>query len=315
MPDSMTETTPALADEPAKTPKKTSWALLALLFIAVAVLSYRYFAGQNDSSNALQLYGIKVVSDRPVGEYTGRIQSKGIALLQPESRGAVTCSLGMTAALTREENGYKITMEKGDQGIYLYNAGGIIKGMTERELVTACNAFNCIANNITCPDNLGSIAGAFTNPDEMNIILDESSGGAGGRAYIELLGVMSYMQAERADVNKDGVLSQFEITNITGNFIAIRPYLMNGSVCRPQPLHNLIETFEPDANLTVECQSMESAIYVLNSSDNRVKVEGTNVYIYGDQDHVYDGAIIVRDSLSSSWVRVLFQANDSSMPW
>jgi len=279
--------------------------ILAVFFIALAFLSYRYFSSQ--SPVPLEVYGVKVVTDKPLDDYILGIQSMGLTLLDTKLKGGITCNFELLATLPKSTSGYLINIEEGEQGVFLYNKEGFIKGMSERELVTACNAFACIAGNVTCPSNLVDLSKVFSNPDEINIVLDSDSGQSGGQAYAELLGVIGYMQAKKADVNKDGLVSDFEINNVSGNFIAIRPYLMYGSTCRPQPMHNLIERFDPNENLTVECSALANAIFVLNSSVNKIVVENSNIYLYGDGDHLHPESVVVRDALAPEWIRVLYQ--------
>jgi len=279
--------------------------LLAVFFIVVVFLSYRFFSAQSPAP--VYAYGVKVVSDKPLGEYTSAIQSKGLTLLDTELRGGITCNFELLAALPRSLSGYRISVEEGEQGIFLYEKEGFIKGMSEREVVTACNAFVCIAGNITCPSSVADLGKVFSNVDELNIVLDSNGGQSGGMAYAELLGVLGFMQAKKIDVNKDNVISDFELNNMSGNFIAIRPYLKYNNTCRPQPLNNLVERFTPDENLTVECSLLSETIFVLNSSENKIVVEDSNIYIYGDESHVYPEAVIVRDALAPDWVRALYQ--------
>lgn len=150
----------------------------------------------------------------------------------------------------------------------------------------------------------------FSNLDEINIVLDSNAGQDGGMGYAELLGVLGYMQAEKVDVNKDGVISDFEINNVSGNFIAIRPYLMDGSTCKPQPLHNVVERYEPGENLTIDCSTLSNTLFILNSSVNKIVIDqsNANIYLYGDNEHLYKESVIARDALSPKWIRVLYQA-------
>jgi hypothetical protein len=284
--------------------------VFAILFVIVAVVSYLYFQGQSVTSSSA--YGVKVVSDGPLDVYLGRIQANGVALLDTKSDGGLTCNFELLATLFRNPKGYTVGVEDGEQGIFLYQTGGLIKGMSEREVVTACNAFACLACNITCPENTADLGKTFEKADEINIVLDADAGPNGGRGYVELLGVLGYMQAERIDVNKDGVLSQFEIYNLSGNFMAIRPYLMENGSCRPQPLHNLVERFEPNQNESVDCSQLSNTLFVLNSSVNSISLKGSSIYLSGDDDHLYREAVIVRDGLSPKWVRELWKPRSNA---
>jgi len=283
----------------------SSKVVLVLVFLAVAFLSYRYFSQLG--LNPAEAYGVKVVSDKPVGDYVNLINSRGVTLLKTSTKGGLTCGFQFSATLSSMQGGYPVNMEEGEQGIYLYDKEAFIKGMTEDEMVTACNAFSCIANNITCPDNVAVLAKMFSSVEEMNIVVENYTNPAGVRAYSELLGVLSFMQAEKLDVNMDGAISEFELNNVSGNFLAIRPYVMSGGTCYPVPLLNLYQNFNPEENLTVSCSSLYNTIFIVNSTENKIAVDGSNVILYGDDDHLYKESVILRDAMSPKWIRVFYQ--------
>lgn len=181
------------------TPKKI---VISVIFIMIVLLSYIYFSGQSNSTNInvennvniinivhnvynyflgtranqTVIYGVKVVSDGPVDGYLSSIQSNGIALLDSKSDGGITCNFELLATMQRNPKGYTVGVEDGGQGIFLYKGGGLIKGMSEREIVTACNAFVCLAGNITCPEDVSDLGRILAKAGEVNVVLDASAG-------------------------------------------------------------------------------------------------------------------------------------------
>ena len=285
----------------------TSKVVLVILFVVLAFLSYRYFSSQKETSTVI--YGVKVVSDVPIADSIVKIQSIGVALLKTELKGGITCNLELLSSLVENQRGYPVSIQEGEQGVYLYENAAYLKGMGERELITACNAFNCIANNITCPSDISLLGRFLSSSDEVNLVLDSTGGQNAGREYAEIMGALAFIQVEKIDVNKDGIPSQYEITNLSGNFLAIRPYVMYNQTCKPQQLHNLVETYEPLENESVDCGRLMNSIFVLNSTENKIVLDQSNIFLFGNNDHIYDEAVILRDALSPRWIRVLYRVD------
>jgi len=214
-----------------------------------------------------------------------------------KSRAELACKFELSAISIGDLRGYRIKIEHGKTGIYLGKRDAVIRGMTDEDLLAACHVFACMRDNITCPQNFSAMKSMVDKADSVAVVLDSGAGSEAGRGYAELVGVLSYIQADRVDTNHDSILSQEEINN---NTFFIYPFIKQNDTCTMQPMHSLIENLSK-SNMSRDCD-LEDAVYVLKSDRSELKVEGSKVILSGNDKALHTEAIILRDTLDPEWV-------------
>lgn len=220
-----------------------------------------------------------------------------------ENKAAITCNFEISAISTPSKEGYEVHIERGKQGVHLYPSSAYIKGENGEEIISSCHVFSCLFSGVKCPQKFSAVREAIVKENNLNLILDQKLGQKGLEAYTELLGVLGYLQAERADSNKDGVVSPQE-KNKSNTFI--RPYLKNNSQCLPQQFSNLFQKNLP-SNHSKNCQDIEAGIFLVKSSRAKIEVQDDKVILYGNEKTIYQEAVILRDILSPEWIRIMYK--------
>lgn len=280
---------------------KTKLILLVAIAVVIALSAYFYTelnkVPYHSFPNIASVCGVDIHSKIPVTEFQTK---KNVYLFTTEDEIANTCNLEISAVSTPDRQGYQIYIERESLGIYLDNKSAYIRGETDEELLKACHVFLCIREGIDCPENLMEIRNITLSHKDLIVVLDNTTGGPAVRGYIELLGVLGFIQAQMVDANGDGIVEQGEVDN---NTVWIYPYVMGDDVCKLQPFRSVIEVLNI-TNDTTTCD-FNSGIYLMNSEDrNEIKIVRDKIIISGDDEHIHAGAIIVRDILSPEWIRV-----------
>lgn len=218
-----------------------------------------------------------------------------------KSKAELTCKFELSAISVGDIRGYRIKIEHGENSIYLGKQSATISGLSEQDLLKSCHVFACMRDNITCPSDFTAFRQMVDNADSVGIVLDSSAGSDAGRGYAELVGILSYVQAQRVDRNFDGTLDQEEINN---NTFFIYPFLKENDTCLMQPFHNLVETINK-TNETYSC-NLEDAIYILKSDENKISINGSKIILSGDDTSLHTESIILRDSLAPEWILTVY---------
>jgi len=272
--------------------------LVIIILVSAAILVGAYILNR-PSVQTYSVSGVKVTSEIPLSELQKRTY---ISLYNTtKSKAELTCKFELSAISTGDPRGYRIRIEQGDAGIYLGKKEAVIRGSTEQEILNTCHVFACMRDNITCPGNFLEMKMMVEKADSVAVVLDANAGAEGGKGYAEIIGALSYIQASIVDKNRDGIMNQAEIDN---NTFFIYPFLKENGSCTQQPLHNLVENLSK-SNLSRDC-NMEDAIYLLNSPENRMRLEGARIILSGDSDGLHTESIILRDVLAPGWIRRLY---------
>lgn len=282
---------------------KLIYAVSVFLIIAIIAISgYFYLSNLSNNKYAYEtvIGGVRINSEIPPEGVQGL---KTIALLNSSDNAAITCNFELSAISNPDRRGYIVKIENGKKEVYITQKMAYIRGETDDEILDACHAFVCLRDGIKCPGNFRDIRDTISNSDRINVIFDSRLTGKGVRAYAEILGALGYLQAVLADSDKDGVIEQTEIKNK----MWIYPYLREGDNCTLQPFRSIIEILNA-TNETRDC-NIEPGIYIQLSDNNEIEVDDGRIILSGDEEHIYTGAIILRDIISPQWIRVMYGLN------
>lgn len=272
------------------------------LFLIILVAS---FIGIRTYSNSYpysaKVSGVEVRSKIPLEKIQGWVD---LALENTSGGAELTCNFELAAVSVPNRRGYKIRVERGEQGVYVREVEAYIQGKTDDELLDACHVFACLRENIKCPDNFTVIRKIIENTDDFNVIVDSDVSGAGARGYAEILGALGFLQASRVDINKDGFLDKGELAV---NSVFIHSYVReNKFECVQQPLSNLVQAINMSSNNSRRDCIISPGIYVTKSGVNEIRVDGYKIILAGDDEHLHTEAIILRDIISPKWIRAVY---------
>lgn len=279
-------------------------ALAAVALIAAG--AYYLYSESNKPVYVRDIAGVPVYSRIPVESLENRTQA--IGLHSYDSGAETTCNLEISGVLlaggaSADRRGYDIQLQRGPQKILLDWKGAYISGETDDELLASCHAFICLRNRLSCPKELMSIKNITRKNRDMIIVLDNRTGRDALIGFVELQGVLGYLQAQYADTNRDGLLNQSEVSN---NRYHIYPYMMHGDTCELLEFRSAIEQLNI-TNKTAPCE-FRSAIILQKSRTNGIAIDGQKIMITGDDRSIHAGAIIVRDILAPEWIRIFNRA-------
>lgn len=250
---------------------------------------------------------VKIYSKIPIKNLEFWSNWDRIALLKSDEssgKGGITCNFEISAISPQSREGYKVQVEKGNKGIYIHEKFAYIRGNTDDEILQSCHVFSCLISKVKCPENFLEFQEKIPYENEMNLILDTKLGAAGVKAYSEILGVFGFIQAIIVDIDKDRKFSEYEKSI---NKVFIYPYLKNGSECKLQQFKNLVQ--ESKGNESKICENISSGIFLLSSQETQgseIKIQDNKIFIYGNENTIYKGAVIVRDILSPEWIRTVY---------
>ncbi len=267
----------------------------------IVILVVVYYFSKNDSYPYQdEISGVPLFSKIPLEKLK---EKDKVTVFENKDPAAITCNFEISAISTLDANGYKVYVEEDGMGVYLHSGTAYIKGENSDEILSACHAFSCLLSGVTCPDNFFDIRKALSHDKNLTLVLDMELGQKGVEAYAELLGVLGFIQAKLVDINQDGEISDQEKEL---NDLFIRAYINDNSSCDLQQFTNLIQE-APLGNETIDCAEIPSGIFLLKSQQAEIKVDGHKVLLLGDENNIYQEAIILRDILSPEWIRVLYQ--------
>jgi hypothetical protein len=244
-------------------------------------------------------YGVKIVSEIPLDEIRGLHY---LAIYDDTVTAAeLTCKFGLSAISKPNPNGYRVRIQEGDFGLYLSAQEATIKGTTESEILHSCYAFACLKDGIDC-DEFHRIESFIKNAKSMSVILDDSVEGAGLRGYAEIIGALSYLQTKKTDINRDGVIEQWEVD---ANEFFIYPFTMEEGLCTAQPFNTAIQNWSSQ-NETIDCSRISPAIIMKKSDEPQYRVYGNLLVLEGNNDQLHTASIITRDLMAPDWIRRLY---------
>lgn len=267
-----------------------------IIILAVVIFAVRYFNRPIDEyPYTSTVSGVPVKSKIPIDS----MQNWGsIALLSSEDLATIACNLQLSAISGGSTpGGYPVDITYGEPYIVINNGGVVISGETKSDLLYVCHAFSCLKSGIACPDDLSEIQRILWDVKHINVVIDENISSGVGRAYAELLGPLSYYQAQRVDTNGDGELSQDEIA---ANDVFIYPYIQYGDTCVLQPLNNIVQKLKP-TNQSRDCD-ISPAIYFEESNKSELVVNGDKIYFRGNPDSLEIQSIIVGNIVAPEWI-------------
>ena len=284
--------------------RNMAFAAAALLLAAAA---YYMYSGSDKPEYVRDVAGIPVYSNVPLDSLENLTETIGLHTY--ETGAETTCNYEILGALkasgaSDDAKGYEIRLQRGPAKVVLEKNGAYIMGETDEELLTACHAFLCMRNGLSCPKNLGEIGNIPKKYYDMILVLDNRTGMQAYMGYIELQLVYGYLQAQYADANGDGFVNQSEAN---ANRHHIYSYLMYGDTCVLQESVNVLQQLNI-TNDTAPCE-FRSAVILERSRTNGIAIDGQKIRITGDDRSIYTGALIVRDILAPEWVRVFNRAN------
>ncbi len=277
---------------------------VVILFGVAAVLGIYLNIKPVTYSYTARVAGVNVYSSIPLEDI---LDMKSIVLFNNSNKAAVTCNFELSAISHVDRGGYKVFVEGGEQGIYVHGDSVYIRGVSDEEVLQACNVFSCIRENITCSGDLWGVRDSILDSRKVNVILDVNVRGAGLRGYGELLGALGYVQGENVmvDLNGDGRIERWEIER---NLVKIFPHIRDGDECKVQPISTTLQKLNA-TNETFKCSELHPSITLLNSGENAIRGSDGDVVISGDDDHIGSACIILRDAISPEFIRSLYRMN------
>jgi hypothetical protein len=280
-------------------------AIIAVILIAAA--AYYLYSESDKPRYVKNVAGVMVSSRYPFEELANNTAKIGLRTYN--SSAETTCNLELSGVLVArgavpDRKGYDIQLERAPQEIFLDWKGAYIRGETDEDLLKACHVFICIREGLDCPNNLMEIKNVTLKNRDMVIVLDNRTGRDAIIGFVELQGVMGYLQAQYADTNGDGILNQTEVDN---NKFHIYPYVMNGDSCKLMDFRSAIEQLNI-TNDTAPCE-FRSGIILQKGRINGIAIDGQKIMITGDDASIHSGAVIVRDILAPEWIRIFNRVN------
>ncbi|MFH1403103.1 MAG: hypothetical protein ABIH11_02410 [Candidatus Altiarchaeota archaeon] len=278
--------------------RREYWNMLPVLLLVLMALFY--FMSRPETTTSY-VSGVRIVSEIPMKDFqTPRYEY--IALYNTtNSDMELTCKFGLSAISQPSIKGYKINIESGETGVYLGSREAWIRGASQQDLLDSCHAFICAREGIDCPE-FSSLRWFIRDAGSMSVILDSKGEMNAGRGYAEIVGVLSFMQSKRVDVNGDGIMNQSEID---ANEFFIYPFLMENGTCSPQPFHTLVENWT-GGNESYDCAGIAPSIVLEVSDEDSISVEDGRIILRGDDRALHAEAIILRDNLAPEWIRRLY---------
>jgi hypothetical protein len=196
---------------------------------------------------------------------------------------------------------YSVNVEYGPMGIEIDERKATVRGETTPDLAESCTAFACLLSGIECPNNLLYARGITGTADAFRIVLDDGASTASVGAYTEMVGALSYLQAKRADVDKNGMVDEIETA---ANRFYIMPYLNSNGSCRLQPMTSLLQN-NNGSNKSIDC-SLIRGVHIRESVENTIEVTNDDrIILSGDLDHLLIEAIIVGNVVAPEWISAL----------
>ncbi|VVB51028.1 Uncharacterised protein [uncultured archaeon] len=290
-------------ETPAEKGKKKSiyfWFVVGVLIVTIGFGTYTLMKPKTTETT---IAGIKIIAETPITDLIGQ---KDVFIGQQTDPSALTCAFEISAVSNIVRQGYRIDIAYGDTGVYIRKDGTTIRGRTPNDLLNACHAFLCARDQIECPDNFDRIKAIVYSAPKLNAVVDSNLSSNATRNYPELMGVLGYVQAQRADTNGDGVLNQTEISE---NTVYIFPYLQDGEICKLQNLNNLIENLNA-SNITRPCAEIPG-IHV-GYGKNRIELGVDKITITGDDASLHTASVIVRDAIAPEWIRVVYNMENTT---
>ena len=282
--------------------KKNPLILVAAAILLTIVCLACLQSEPEDYTYVQSIAGVTVYSQIPLEDLAFK---QSIALYNASGRIETTCNFEISALSENNPNGYKVSVEDGGFGVYIDRNQAKIMGETDSQTLHACNVFNCLREEITCPGNMWDIREIILDEREINIAIDTKVAGEGAQGYGEILGAIGYLQSKYAstDFNGDGKLDGDELNR---SIIKIFPYLKEGDNCTIQPMMTSLQVLNA-SNKTVPCSSLSPAIILENSDINQITLIGKTLTVTGDDAHINSASVIVRDLLSPEFIRRLYR--------
>jgi len=220
-----------------------------------------------------------------------------LALWETEDPTEVACSLQFIS-ITRPPQYMQYLIEYSDEfdGVRINPPKALVGGTTPAGKLASCHALSCVIAGVECPDDLFMAQAVMLNPVNYNIILPANASAPAGRAYSELVGAVSFLQAKAADLDGDGKLSDGEII---ASKVVIRPYFKAGDSCTLMGLNNLIQKL-PASNQSISCSSL-TGFFIEESNVNEIILDGPKVTLRGDEDTIQKEAIILGNIIAPEW--------------
>jgi len=262
--------------------------LILIVFIAYAYLS---MTQPKDPAQDSYLYsdevlGITVNSNFPLES----LQSfKAIALFNSSDPAVTSCNYELSAISELKGKGYPVRVERESPGIYITREGAWVRGRNNEEILSACTAFSCIREGITCPDGLSDIPQILAEQEVMNLVIDSDLGEKSFQKGIITIGyALGTIQSQ------------------TG--APVYTWLRNDNTCFLATILNSTGLFKPNITKNSSCDSIEG-IHLLDSEEGKIRIEGDRIILQGSDGQVYAETVIVQNILAPDLRERLMELN------
>ncbi|MEM2918036.1 MAG: hypothetical protein QXY62_00840 [Candidatus Altiarchaeota archaeon] len=272
--------------------------ILAIVAIALGFFSYRSLFSNENYPYTEIISNIPLYSKIPIEDLH---KWKKTAVFKTDNKAGITCNFEISAISSPSVDGNRIEIKKGKEGIYIREKSAVISGSDDIEILNACHVFSCLLANVSCHENFLEIKNLIPYENKMNIVVDEKLSQNGVKAYSEILAAYGFIQAGIVDIDRDRKFSEYEKAI---NKVFIYPYVKNGDNCTRQKFKNLIQ--ETEGNITLQCEEIDSGIFIQYSNETKIEVREDKIYILGNDDRIQKAAIIVRDIIAPDWIRTLY---------
>ena len=271
--------------------------LLVISVVAFAIYSYARPASNNGGiynyPHIAKIAGVDIYSEIPLSEFRAW---NAINLIDSKNEAVITCNYELSAIYEQMKGSYTVHVEYsgtggetvGDYvegigvrqpGIYISKDSAYITGNTDGEILNACHAFICLKNDMECPDDFSKIPDVLMGDHRINEVLDSQLKGRALEGVVQLGYALGAISVPAKPI--------YTYMNYGGNW----------ENCSLYAVLNSSGLSGTNSTEVYRCDDI-SGIHLMHSNKTGIKIEGDRVILFGDDNAIYVGAIIVRDVLA-----------------
>jgi len=283
-------------EEKTKQESKTNYnAIIKVLVVTVLIVfsAYAYLSltkpkdpAQDSYPYSDEILGISVNSKFPLESLQN---FKAIALLNSSDPAITTCNYELSAISSLIKKGYIVRVERDSPGIYITEDGAWVRGRNNEEILSACSAFACLREGISCPDDLLDVAQILAKQEILHLVID---GNLGAKSFQKGIIAISYAIGT--------------IQSQTG--APIHTWLRNGDTCVIATVLDSTGLSRPNATENVSCDSVDG-IHMLDSEQGEIRIDGDRITLQGSDSQVYAGTVIVQNIIAPDLRERLMEVN------
>jgi len=266
-------------------------ALIVIVLIVFSAYAYLSLTKPKDPAQdsypySDEILGIAVNSKFPLESLQN---FKAIALLNSSDPAVTTCNYELSAISSLIKKGYIVRVERDSPGIYITEDGAWVRGRNNEEILSACSAFACLREGISCPDGLLDVTQILAKQEILHLVIDSDLGEKSFQKGIIAIGyALGTIQSQ------------------TG--APIHTWLRNGDTCIIATVLDSTGLTKPDIIENISCESIDG-IHLLDSEQGEIRIEGDRITLQGSDGQVYAGTVIVQNIIAPDLRERLMDVN------